>query len=338
MRKIVIAILLVATTARAQSAKKSAELLFEDGKRLLAAGNTAEACPKFEQSQKLDPAIGTLLNLAHCYEVAGRVSSAWTTYLDAETLAKAKKDKRAKAAHDLAAGLAAKVPKLIVRATGAPAGAAITIAGAPLEASLVGAPVPVDPGSITIEATAEGYTPFTQTITLAAGATATVDVVLAKAKGEEPKPPPKIETPPPKIDTPPPEKFDEPYVPPQEPTAKGHRVLGWSLGAGGVVAIGGATAFALVARSDYNGAFDTGACDKATRRCTPIGYRITNDARRDANIAGGVAAAGVVALAAGVYFLVTAPSDDDTDSSKASAYLVPAVGSDGVGLVFGGSL
>ncbi len=61
-----------ASPASAQDAakkKKSAELLFQEGQQLIKDGKHAAACPKFEQSQKLDPAIGTLLNLAHCYEL-----------------------------------------------------------------------------------------------------------------------------------------------------------------------------------------------------------------------------------------------------------------------------
>src|SRR5882757_7808503 len=45
-----------------------AEALFDEGRRLMTAGDFTAACPKFASSQALDPAIGTALNLANCYE------------------------------------------------------------------------------------------------------------------------------------------------------------------------------------------------------------------------------------------------------------------------------
>ncbi len=57
--------------ARAQSAgtnnRAAAEALFSEGRSLSAKGRYAEACPKFEASQQLDPGLGTMLNLAECY-------------------------------------------------------------------------------------------------------------------------------------------------------------------------------------------------------------------------------------------------------------------------------
>src|SRR5579872_6900411 len=88
------ATLAASPAARAQapagmSDKVAAEALFEDGRRMVAAGNFADACPKFADSQRLDPSAGTLLNLASCYEKLGRTATAWATYREAASAANA---------------------------------------------------------------------------------------------------------------------------------------------------------------------------------------------------------------------------------------------------------
>src|SRR3954469_8263227 len=82
---------LLAAPVRAEptsSDKAAAEGLFSDARRLMVAGKFQEACPKLEASQRLDPAVGTVLNLADCYERSGRTASAWMEFLEAASAAR----------------------------------------------------------------------------------------------------------------------------------------------------------------------------------------------------------------------------------------------------------
>jgi len=60
--------------ARAQTTG-AAEMLFEEGRRLLESRDVAAACAKFAESQRLEPAGGTLMNLAACHERAGKTAT-----------------------------------------------------------------------------------------------------------------------------------------------------------------------------------------------------------------------------------------------------------------------
>src|SRR5947208_10483179 len=90
----------IAAAKTPQEQKIRADKLFDDGRKYLASKEFALACTAFEQSQEADPAIGTELNIALCYEEWGKVTAAYRAYLEAERLAKEKKDDREAGAHD----------------------------------------------------------------------------------------------------------------------------------------------------------------------------------------------------------------------------------------------
>src|ERR1044071_4132272 len=111
------AALCLCSAARAQEGNKAAaEALFTAGRDLMAAGKFAEACAKFEGSQKLDAGLGTLLYLADCYERANRLASAWATFKEAESIAMGRSDaSRAQVAKDRYTKIEPRLSKVIVK-------------------------------------------------------------------------------------------------------------------------------------------------------------------------------------------------------------------------------
>src|SRR5262249_17666060 len=67
--------------------QREAQRLFDEARALQRQGRHEEACARFEASEKLDPAVGTLLNLADCAERVGATAKAWHRYRQAAELA-----------------------------------------------------------------------------------------------------------------------------------------------------------------------------------------------------------------------------------------------------------
>src|SRR4051812_39786672 len=159
--------------ARAQSGsgnRAAAEALFGEGRALMAKSQFSEACPKFEASEQLDPGLGTLLNLADCYEKLGKTASAWAEYREAIPLARGAGSKvRENLAIERAKALESRLSMITIRALGgAEDSAALEIRrdGVPVQAAKFGSPIPVDPGPHTIEATAPGKQKWSSTVQL----------------------------------------------------------------------------------------------------------------------------------------------------------------------------
>ncbi|MFM2417004.1 MAG: hypothetical protein RL385_1727, partial [Pseudomonadota bacterium] len=67
--------------------KAAAEALFDRGLQLLRDGKVSEACSALEESESIEPGIGTMLYLADCYERLGRTASAWALFREAASRA-----------------------------------------------------------------------------------------------------------------------------------------------------------------------------------------------------------------------------------------------------------
>jgi hypothetical protein len=167
--------------ARADEAavdKAAAQALFDQAKDLLARGNVAEACPKLEESQRLDPTSGTLINLADCYERQGRVATAWTTFLQAAATARtAGHLEREQVARERAAALALRLPKIVVQVPAEVTGLEIRRDGALVGKAQWGMQIPADRGQHRVVATAPGRKGWETSVTLASDAESVAVVV-----------------------------------------------------------------------------------------------------------------------------------------------------------------
>ena len=152
----------LAPNALAQTTSNSAaaQALFEQAPTLMAQGRPAEACPKLEESQRLDPGSGTLLNLARCYEQAGRLASAWNQYLEAAAAARSAGNKeRESEARKRAEALRPRLPSLLIAVSAearAIPGLEVLRDGQLVGAPQLGVPIPSDAGEHTLEARAPG--------------------------------------------------------------------------------------------------------------------------------------------------------------------------------------
>src|ERR1700734_2400394 len=186
--------LLASPPAVADSAadKAAADALFDQGKQLMAAGRYAEACPKLEESQRLDPALGTQLNLADCFEHSGKSASAWGLFNAVARAAENRGDKdRAAEAARRAALLAPTLQKLAIvvpPATRIP-GLEVRKDGALVGEGQYGSSLPADPGAHTVEASAPGHKAWSTVVRVeTTGGSASVEIppldVLATPTGE----------------------------------------------------------------------------------------------------------------------------------------------------------
>jgi hypothetical protein len=275
------AIAFSAPTAHAQGAtteSATAQALFDAAKKLVTERRFAEACPKFEESQRLDPASGTLLNLASCYEQLGKWATAWARYLEAAAAAKAANQlDRKREAQQRAEALHPRLSYVVIDLSAD----AATLAGLQVQRdqalvgpAQTGIPVPVDPGEHHISATAPGREPWETSVATVADAQKVIVTVpsLAVRASAAVSPP------------------NERLQPPSTQRTLAIVVGGVGV-AGGVVG----TIYALRAITGRNAADDY--CSSETNLCRE---QAGVDLRKEAGTSGNVATIAFMAAAAGI--------------------------------------
>lgn len=271
---------------------------FEQGRALMGEGKYAEACPKLEESQRLDPGGGTLLNIALCHERIGKLATAWVEFRQARAMARAdKRSDRESAADAEITKLEPLLSKVSIQVPpdSAVPGLRVTLDGANIAPAGWGTPFPIDPGAHVVAAEAPGYAEHRATIDI--GPTASEKTVtIPRLVGAPPGP----------VATATASASSAPPLATAGPSS-GQRLAGFVVGGVGLagIAVGaGFGAGALAKQSASNDICPGETCTEDQAGAIPL----NRDARTFAlisDIAFGVGAAGAIA---GVILVLTAPS------------------------------
>jgi serine/threonine-protein kinase len=293
--------------------RAAAEALYELGQKLFKDGNYAEACPKLEASNALDPGVGTLLLLGDCEEKAGRLASAWASFKDAAALARSRNDaERANMADLRAAALRPRLAYVEYRVSpeaNVP-GFELRRGGALIAPGSWGVSLPTDAGKYEVVASAPGYESFHQTLEVpvklevplvvsvpplrrGTGTAAVAPKVapVAAAAPTTPVEPARRET----------EHAD------QGTPGSGQRVLGIvTFGVGVASAIASGTLTYMAAKKNHDSKNHCRADDSNV--CTVEGVNERDDAKHLATLATIFGVGGAVFAATGITLYLTAPS------------------------------
>jgi hypothetical protein len=315
-----LAISLVAAPLAAQTPedKAASQAVFEEAQALMAAGKTAEACARYEETLRLDGGMSTQFRLGECYEKLGRLASAWVMYVDVANAASAAQlADREKFARDKAAAIKPRLATLTVAVPDAVAaipGFTLERDGKAIGRVQWGAAVPVDPGTHRVVATAPGRASWSKEVAVQGEATATrVDVpVLVNAPGAADRPG---------------------TAAPRAPESSIRGPVGLVIGGVGVAAMAVGVGVGVAAKSKYDGAGSH--CQGSF--CDAEGLSITDSARTQGTAATVVFVVGAAALVGGGVIWLTAPSSGGGDPAGQARGGALRIGVTASGLALGGT-
>lgn len=294
-----------------------AERLFIEAKRLMAESRVIEACHAFEESQRLDPAVGTQFNIADCYERQGSLATAYKQFSDLRDVLARVGDDRAPQAGARAQALEARLPRVTIRIPWEKSvgGLLVTRDDETVDRARFGVPEPVNPGVHKIRVQASNKKPFEITVQATEGKTDVVDVpALADVEKQV-----VIRN-----------------------TGFSQRNIGLVVGGVGLAAIGTSVALGLVAKSNYDSAVE-GCTDLGDRWQCPPGNKSGDASAAQsmgtaATIVGAIGGAAVVA--GGVLWFLAPRASAKGSEKQASGHvrLVPILDPTRAGLLLSGTL
>jgi hypothetical protein len=296
-----VAMSLAAANANADpsaSDKAMAEALFQHGRSLLSSGNTADACIKLAESQRLDPQIGTLLYLATCHEQQDKTASAFAEFSEAlGLLQRSRQVGREQYARERIAALSRRLSWLVITSEERPPDLAIELDGKPFGPGALGTKLPVDPGDHVIEAVAPGRERWREKVSIAAGPKET-SVAIPTLTATAAAPPEPAKAPP----SAPSDTTDGDRDRARANANETRRPLaGYALGGAGLAALGVGAVFGLMTIGDKSDAEK----ECAGHYCTQRGLDLYDDAKGTALVSTVAFAVGAAAIGVGVFLLST---------------------------------
>lgn len=336
------AALALPATAHAQTKEKDvakAEVLFNEGVKLLGQKKYAEACDMLEESRKYANGLGVTLYLADCQEHNARPVAALALFRDAEKLAAARKDARQQVAHERVAQLEKSVPRILLRVAPEVAAARqqIILDGRKLEASEVAQPIVVEPGPHKIRSMSDDGASWESEIVAALGGTSGLDIPLLKpahlpavvdVSAPVPATAPTAVPPPPMPTTAPAPDSGGAGA----STGSTQRTIGLVAAGAGVVGLGVGAVFGLSAKSKQSDSNANGHCNAADA-CDGTGLALRQDALGAATLSSVFFVVGAVAVAGGAVLYLTAPKGD----KRSGLAVAPSLGAGHAGLFAQGS-
>lgn len=279
------------------SQRATAEALFQQATALMEQKRFDEACEKLAGSQELDPALGTMLYLADCYEQSGKTASAWALFREAaEKSKRAGQPEREQIAAERATSLEGRLSQLTIvvpPAVRVP-GLEVAVNGASVPHASWNGPMPVDPGATRIEAQAPGKKPWATRLTVATGP--------AKQSVELP----------PLTDAPRAAPLASPVA---APTSSSQKTIGYVIGAAGIVALaaGGVMGYRAYKLDKES----RGECRAdEPNACTPDGVEQREDAKAAAALSTIATIGGAGLAITGLALVVTAPSQSEPSEAE----------------------
>lgn len=303
IRRLALSLALLTTPIAGQPRDRAAaDALFQAARAEFDRGEFASACEKFAESHRLDPAPGTLLNLALCHEKTGRVASAWEGF---RKVAEMLHDERVDFARSRSSSLEGRLPWLtLLVPKEAIDGIRVFRDGIELGSASLGVPLPVDPGTHTVVVEAPGRLRSTQTISLDESQRLEVTLELGP---DQPVSPPLARSTRPATAAPAPPAGDNT----------------WAWISGGVGAVGVATSLATGAMALSSQRTLEDHC--IDRQCDDQGLDAARAGRTYATVSTVSGVIGVLGLGVGTYLLL-APSGEQQLSTELEASAMPGGG------------
>jgi len=149
----------------------AADALFESGHEAMSKGDYDTACARFAESNRLDPAVGSLLNLAACEEKRGRLATSWQLFKRVMSDLPPGDD-RYPIAQRRASALRPRVPHVTLKlASDAPKQTTVTYGPMVFGQASFEVPLPFDPGEHKLVVGAPEREPRSYTVVLSEGET-----------------------------------------------------------------------------------------------------------------------------------------------------------------------